>query len=77
MFTKEKLNSETDGKTKNVIIANRVHKLKAQVFFPYLKSEDTRLQCFPFDCQKILALPEVPDQSTYFSQQVNLYNLQL
>lgn len=73
--TQEKLKTEKDQNVrKDLMLANRVHKLKAQAFYWYLKTEDNNIQCFSFDCQKNLALPKLADQSAYFSQQFNLYN---
>lgn len=73
--TQEKLKTEENQSIrKELMLANRVHKLKAQAFYWYLKMECNNIQCFSFDCQKNLALPKLADQSAYFSQQFNLYN---
>lgn len=73
--TQEKLKTETNQNVrKELMLANRIHKLKAKAFYWYLKTESNNIQCFSFDCQKNLALPKLADQSAYFSQQFNLYN---
>lgn len=73
--TKEKLKTEANSDVrKELMLANRVHKLKAQAFYWYLKTDGNNIQCFSFDCQKNLSLPKLADQSAYFSQQFNLYN---
>lgn len=73
--TQEKLKTEANQNVrKELMLANRVHKLKAQAFYRFLKTECDNIQSFSFDCQKNLALPKLADQSAYFSQQFNLYN---
>lgn len=72
----EKLKTEKDiAERNNLIIAKRVHSLKAKAFYGLVKEERIGLKTFSFDCQKNLPLPKVPDQSTYYSRQVYLYNL--
>ena len=56
------------------IIQQCVHKKRAKAFFSYLKDESPNVYIFSFDCQKNMPLPEIPDQSTYYSRQFYLYN---
>lgn len=57
-----------------IMTEQRVHKLKAKAFFKLLQEEKPEIETFSFDCQKNLALPKLPDQACYFSQQLNYYN---
>lgn len=52
----------------------RLHELKAAAFYNKLKSTHPNTEIFSFDCQKNLAVPKLPDQACYFSQQINYYN---
>nr|CAH7752419.1 unnamed protein product [Callosobruchus chinensis] len=54
----------------------RIHKIRANSFYQLLKEsqDDVDVVTFSFDCQKNLALPKVPDQSAYFSLQLNFYH---
>lgn len=73
--TDEKMKTTlTEEEKQNLITEQRVHKLKAKAFFKLLKTEYPNVQNFSFDCQKNLALPKLPDQACYFSQQLNYYN---
>lgn len=53
---------------------HRVHIAKAKAFFQLLKNKTPNTAYFSFDCQKNLALPRLPDQAAYFSQQINYNN---
>lgn len=53
----------------------RVHKLRPESFYNYLRETRYSLLTLSFDCQKKLVLPKVPDQSAYYSRQLYLYNL--
>lgn len=60
----EKIKTEKDvSKTNQLIIEQRVHKLKSQAFFKLLREKKDQMATFSFDCQKNLVLPKVPDQS--------------
>lgn len=52
----------------------RIHKLCAKAFFAKLRKERDDMIMLSFDCQKNLPLPKVPDQATYYSRQLYLYN---
>lgn len=67
-------NMKSDDQKAQIIAEQRVHTLKMRAFYDSLKSSIEDVQYFSFDCQKNLALPKLPDQSAYFSQQINLYN---
>lgn len=71
----EKSTNENDKQ--NIITGLRVHKLKAKAFYNLLGSTEAECIKISFDCQKNLALPKLPDQAAYFSQQINFYNLTL
>lgn len=71
----EKLKNENDPSRKiQLMTEKRIHKLRAQAFFKLLKEKKEEMITFSFDCQKILVLPKVPDQSCYYSRQLYLYN---
>nr|CAI5829027.1 unnamed protein product [Callosobruchus analis] len=71
----ELLKAAADQNEKQRIITEqRVHKLKAKAFYKLLQESGADIEVFSFDCQKNLALPKLPDQACYFSQQLNYYN---
>ncbi|KAM3955420.1 uncharacterized protein ACR2FA_010691 [Aphomia sociella] len=71
----EKLKTETDVNIRNdLMIKQRIHKLKAKAFFGFLKEEAPDMLTLSFDCEKNLCLPKTPDQSAYYSRQINLFN---
>lgn len=73
--TKEQLKSVTSARERQeLIVEHRLHVLKAKAFFKLLKHTKPKTVTFSFDCQKNLALPRLPDQSAYFSQQINYHN---
>ncbi|CAH0552738.1 unnamed protein product [Brassicogethes aeneus] len=73
--TKELLKQNNSEEEKiQIMTEQRVHILKAKAFYGSLKSKSENVQIFSFDCQKNLPLPKLPDQSAYFSQQINFYN---
>ncbi|CAG5046127.1 unnamed protein product [Parnassius apollo] len=70
-----KIKMENDQeKQKDLMIEKRVHKLRAKAFFQLLQEKSDDMITFSFDCQKNNPLPKVPDQSTYYSRQIYLYN---
>lgn len=72
---KEQLKMTTSADKRNKLITeNSVHLLKAKAFFRLLKHPKPNTVSFSFDCQKNLALPRLPDQAAYFSQQINYNN---
>ncbi|XP_050302158.1 uncharacterized protein LOC126740258 [Anthonomus grandis grandis] len=73
--TKEQIKSMTSASGRHqLIVEHRIHVLKAKTFFKLLKYTKPTTVTFSFDCQKNLALPRLPDQSAYFSQQINYHN---
>lgn len=56
------------------MVQKRIHKLRAKAFFNYLKEEKEGLLTLSFDCQKNLPMPKIPDQATYYSRQIYLFN---
>lgn len=71
----EKIRTIKDQAEKqNLIIQKRIHKLKANAFYDFLREDKEDLLILSFDCQKNQPLPKLPDQSTYYSRQVYVYN---
>ncbi|CAG4952528.1 unnamed protein product [Parnassius apollo] len=71
----EKIKRESDEAQKQrLMVEHRVHKLKAKAFFNLVREERPNLKTFSFDCEKNLPLPKTPDQITYYSKQLYLYN---
>ncbi|XP_072399691.1 uncharacterized protein [Diabrotica undecimpunctata] len=71
----ERLKHAKQGNEKQELMTEkRVHKLRAKAFFELLKCTDPKILIFSFDCQKNLPLPKLPDQATYYSRQIYLYN---
>lgn len=69
------MKSEKDTrKSNNLIVAQRLHKLRAKAFFKKVKEEKEALNTFSYDCQKNLNLLKVPDQVAYYLRNVYLYN---
>lgn len=52
----------------------RVHKLRAKAFFDLVREEKVDMISFCLDCQKNCPMPKLPDQTTYYSRQIYLYN---
>ncbi|CAK1582017.1 unnamed protein product [Parnassius mnemosyne] len=71
----EKIKAARDNRTKtDLMIQLRVHKKRAQAFFNYLKEDSPNVFILSYDCQKNMPLPKIPDQSTYYSRQIYLFN---
>lgn len=70
----EKLKSASESDKTRLMAEKTVHKRRAQAFFTMLKAEDPSLKILSFDCQKNMALPKIPDQSTYYCRQLYFYN---
>ncbi|KAK5640066.1 hypothetical protein RI129_010877 [Pyrocoelia pectoralis] len=73
----EKIKTVTDPGVINALtVQQRLHKIRANVFYEFLKENQENLEVvmFSFDCQKNLALPKIPDQAAYFSMQLNFYH---
>lgn len=51
-----------------------VHKLRAKRFFDIMRDESPNVVTFSYDCQKNMPLPKIPDQATYYSRQLYVYN---
>lgn len=66
---------ETDPSKKQLIRARlRIHKLRSKGFYKLLKERKPRIKTMAGDCQQNQCLPKIPDQASYFSRQLNLYN---
>lgn len=71
----EKLKACTDPLMKNTLMNDkRIYKLRAKCFYELLKEKQSDTQTFSFDCQRNLPFPKLPDQATYYSRQLHLYN---
>lgn len=71
----EQLKFEQDPSKKlEIMTAKRVHGLRAKAFYHLLKTDEPGVIILSYDCQKNLPLPKLPDQSTYYSRQLYLYN---
>nr|CAH7753285.1 unnamed protein product [Callosobruchus chinensis] len=71
----ERIKTCTDLEVKTTLITElRVHKLRAKAFFHLLQENNDELLILSFDCQKNQSLPKIPDQATYYSRQVYIYN---
>lgn len=71
----EKIKFTVDGEEKQTLMAQkRVHKLRAEAFFQLLRENKSNMLVLSYDCQKNQPLPKVPDQATYYSRQVYVYN---
>lgn len=57
-----------------LLIKKRVHNLRAKAFYNYLSDNNEEILILSFDCQKNQVLPKLPDQSTYYSRQLYLFN---
>ncbi|XP_026724798.1 uncharacterized protein LOC113491826 [Trichoplusia ni] len=56
------------------MVEKRINRLKYKAFYAILQEENENLQTISFDCQKNQAMPKVPDQSAYYSRQINFYH---
>lgn len=71
----EQIKYEKDSnKKKDLMIKKREHSLRAKAFYNLLKENDESLLILSFDCQKNQPMPKVPDQITYYSRQLYIYN---
>lgn len=71
----EKIKRAGEETLKNTLIAEcKIHKARAKAFYGLLKDNSDGLLILSFDCQKNLPLPKIPDQATYYSKQIYLYN---
>lgn len=72
---KERIASTKDEAQKNSLTAEvSVHKARAKAFYSLLKDTSDGLMILSFHCQKNQPLPKIPDQATYYSRQIYLYN---
>lgn len=71
----EKIKVETSQARKQELITqHRIHNLRAKQYYKFLQEEVPGLLTMSFDCEKNLPLPKIPDQATYYSRQLYLYN---
>lgn len=71
----EKIKSSATEESKNCFKTELlVHKKRAQAFYDLLREAEATTLVLSFDCQKNLPLPQLPDQSVYYSRQFYLFN---
>ena len=71
-----RMRAEKDHSKRNeIIIAQRLHKLRAKTFFSILRDADDNTIVLSFDMQKNQCLPNVLDQPAYFSRQLYFHTL--
>ena len=73
-FSEKMKNVKTEKEKSELMIGKRIHTMKYNAFYSYLRQESENTISISFDCQKNLLLPKLPDQSAYFSRQINAYN---
>lgn len=72
---KHLLRIESDPSKKQLLRSQlRVHKLRSKSFYKLLKERKPHIKTMAGDCQQNQCLPKIPDQLSYFSRQLNLYN---
>lgn len=72
---KEKIKIEKDEYAKAEIqIELQVHEKRSKSFFNFLADTDPKLKKISFDYGRNQPLPKVPDQTTYYSRQLYLFN---
>ncbi|XP_045504864.1 uncharacterized protein LOC123701432 [Colias croceus] len=70
-----KIKNECDPAKKQILmVEKRVHKLRANAFYQYMKDEVEGSISFCFDLQQVQPLPRTPIQDAFYSRQVSLYN---
>jgi hypothetical protein len=52
----------------------KFHRLRADSFYEFLQETKPELKTISFDCQKNQPVPKFPDQVTYYSRQLSVYN---
>lgn len=72
---KERIKNEKDS-VKNNSLKNelKIHKLRANAFYDFLREDKPDLKILTFDCQKNQILPKIPDQLAYYSRQLYIFN---
>lgn len=76
LMHKERLKLTTDQEEKAKLHAElTIHNAKANPFYDNLCNPVEGIKIIPFDCQKNLILPNLPDQSFYYLRQMHYYNL--
>lgn len=69
-----KIKKAQNGEKVQLMASLRVHKLKAQCFYTFLREHDEQTFSISFDCQKNQVLSKVSDQIAYYSRQLYIYN---
>lgn len=71
----ERMKNEPNRSTKaQYMIEKTIHKRKAKKFYQLLNEKQDGMLTLSFDCQKNQVLPKIPDQITYYSRQLYIYN---
>lgn len=72
---KEKIKIENEDAVKARLKTElSVHVARSNAFFKFLQDTASKIKILSFDCGKNQPLPKVPDQSTYYSRQLYIYN---
>ncbi|XP_072377489.1 uncharacterized protein [Diabrotica undecimpunctata] len=67
--------TEKDGDKRAALkLELKVHKVRAEKFYMFLRENNDNELVFSYDCQKNLVLPKIPDQAAYYKRQLYLYN---
>ncbi|CAG4990204.1 unnamed protein product [Colias eurytheme] len=71
-----KIKNECDPAKKQILmVEKRVHKLRANAFYQYMKDEVEGSISFCFDLQQVQPLPRTPIQDAFYSRQVCIVDL--
>ena len=66
---------QNDAQARNdLMMSQRLHKLRAKAFFEKVREENPNLKAFSFDCEKNLNLLKLPDQVAYYLRNIYLFN---
>ncbi|CAF4933893.1 unnamed protein product [Pieris macdunnoughi] len=67
-------NEKNESVKAKYMIEKTIHKRKAKKFYQLLNQRQDGMITLSFDCQKNQVLPKLPDQITYYSRQLYIYN---
>lgn len=67
-------NEKNQSDKSKYMIKKTIHKRKAKKFYELLNERQDGMLTLSFDCQKNQVLPKIPDQITYYSRQLYIYN---
>ncbi|CAF4944053.1 unnamed protein product [Pieris macdunnoughi] len=67
-------NEKNESVKAKYMIEKTIHKRKAKFFYQLLNQRQDGMITLSFNCQKNQVLPKLPDQITYYSRQLYIYN---